>query len=82
MELVGLEANELGDWIESDSLMPPSRRAEIEALLQKNGRAYQLSLYGGTSHGFGVRANITDPKQKFGKEGAFLQAVRWFDNRL
>jgi hypothetical protein len=44
--------------------------------------AYQMSLYGGTSHGFAVRANVTDPEQKFAKETAFLQAVRWFDNWL
>ncbi|KAK1756320.1 protein AIM2 [Echria macrotheca] len=67
---------------ETDGLMPPARRAEIEAELAKAGQAYQLSLYSGTQHGFGVRVNVTDPLQKFGKEGAFLQAVRWFDNFL
>ncbi|KAI1505067.1 dienelactone hydrolase [Biscogniauxia marginata] len=64
---------------DGDDLMPPERRAQIEALLLDTGRAYTLSLYGGTLHGFGVRANISDPRQKFGKEQAFFQAVRWFD---
>ncbi|CAJ2509482.1 Uu.00g145080.m01.CDS01 [Anthostomella pinea] len=64
---------------DADSLMPPERRAQIEALLLDTGLAYTLSLYGGTQHGFGVRANISDPEQKFGKEQAFFQAVRWFD---
>lgn len=59
--------------------MPPARRAQIEALLQATTQEYQVSLYGGTDHGFGVRANISDPRQKFGKEAAFYQAVRWFD---
>lgn len=59
--------------------MPPERRHEIETLLQATGQAYSLALYGGTEHGFGVRANVSDPKQKFGKEEAFFQAVRWFD---
>lgn len=67
---------------ETDSMMSPARRAEIEALLQKTGQAYQVSLYSGTNHGFGVRANVSVPAQKFGKEEAFLQAVRWFDNFL
>ncbi|KAK1768029.1 alpha/beta-hydrolase [Phialemonium atrogriseum] len=64
---------------ETDSMMSPERRGEIEALLLKAGVPYQFALYSGTSHGFGVRANISDPQQKFGKESAFLQAVRWFD---
>lgn len=68
-----------GVRVENDSMMSPERRAEIEALLAKTGKAFQLSLYGGTSHGFGVRANISDPEQKFGKESAFFQAIRWFD---
>ncbi|KAK3322749.1 dienelactone hydrolase [Apodospora peruviana] len=67
---------------ESDSMMPPARRSEIEALLATAKQPYQVNLYSGTSHGFGVRANVSDPVQKFGKESAFLQAVRWFDNFL
>ena len=67
---------------EVDSMMSAARRAEIEALLAKTAQPYQISLYSGTSHGFGVRANISVPVQKIGKEEAFLQAVRWFDNFL
>lgn len=59
--------------------MDPARRSQIEALLQQTKKTYQVSLYSGTSHGFGVRANVSDPVQKFGKETAFLQAVRWFE---
>lgn len=64
---------------DSDTMMPPARRSTIEALLLNTTQAYTLSLYGSVSHGFGVRANISDPRQKFGKEQAFFQAVRWFD---
>ncbi|GKT40510.1 hydrolase tropI [Colletotrichum spaethianum] len=64
---------------ETDSLMPATRRAEIEALLGQTGQPFSIALYGGTSHGFAVRANISDPRQKFGKEEAFFQAVRFFD---
>jgi hypothetical protein len=38
-----------------------------------------MTLYSGTQHGFSVRGNITDKKERLGKEGAFLQAIRWFD---
>ncbi|KAH8912137.1 alpha/beta-hydrolase [Coniochaeta sp. PMI_546] len=64
---------------ETDSLMPPARRGQIEALLANTTQPYQVSLYSGTQHGFGVRANVSDPEQKFGKESAFFQAVRWFE---
>ncbi|KAI1108735.1 dienelactone hydrolase [Nemania sp. NC0429] len=67
---------------DGDSMMPPARRSLIEALLLNTTQPYSLSLYGSVSHGFGVRANVTDPRQKFGKEQAFFQAVRWFDSWL
>lgn len=63
---------------EMDGLMPAERRHEIETLLQSSGVEYQMSLYSGTFHGFGVRADVSDPRQKFAKESAFLQAVMWF----
>lgn len=63
---------------ETDSMMPAARRTEITSLLQQSGKEYSFAVYGGTSHGFGVRVNGTDPRQKFAKEEAFLQAVRWF----
>ena len=72
-----ISANE--PYPETDELLGPERRTEIETLLGAAEPAYQMSLYGGTAHGFAVRANISDPQQKFGKESAFLQAVRWFD---
>ena len=56
-----------------------ARRSLIEAMLANTSQPYQVNLYGGTSHGFGVRANVSDPEQKFGKEAAFYQAVRWFN---
>ncbi|KAI1339859.1 dienelactone hydrolase [Xylariaceae sp. FL0016] len=64
---------------DGDDMMPPERRSQIEALLLNTTRPYSFALYGGTEHGFGVRANVSDPKQKFGKEEAFFQAVRWFE---
>jgi dienelactone hydrolase len=59
--------------------MSSERRHAIEEQLQTTGQPYSLALYSGTQHGFGVRANISDLEQKFGKEQAFFQAVRWFD---
>ena len=64
---------------EIDTMMPPARRLEIEGLLANNvTQPYQVNLYGGAAHGFGVRGDVSDPEQKFAKEAAFYQAVRWF----
>ena len=67
---------------ENDSMLDAARRSQVETLLAGTKIPYQVSLYSGTSHGFGVRANVSVPVQKFGKEEAFLQAVRWFDQWL
>lgn len=69
-------------YAEDDSMLLPARRTEIEALLLPTNQFYSAALYSGTHHGFAVRGDITDIQQKEGKEEAFLQAVRWFDNRL
>ena len=59
--------------------MLPERRLEIENLLGESLKPFQVSLYSGTRHGFGTRGNISNPEERFGKEEAFFQAVRWFD---
>lgn len=63
---------------EFDDLMPPELRLHLEELLSATPQEFSVSLYSGTEHGFGVRANVSVPIQKFGKEEAFYQAVKWF----
>ncbi|KAL2278245.1 hypothetical protein FJTKL_14521 [Diaporthe vaccinii] len=63
---------------EIDTLFEPARRFEVESLLNQTAYPYQVALYSGTFHGFGTRANISIPEQRFAKEEAFFQAVRWF----
>lgn len=65
---------------ETDELFPAEQRREVEDLLLATQEPYQTSLYSGTFHGFGTRANISDPEQKFAKETAFYQAVIWFNS--
>uniref|UniRef100_A0A8H7TQ34 Zn(2)-C6 fungal-type domain-containing protein n=1 Tax=Bionectria ochroleuca TaxID=29856 RepID=A0A8H7TQ34_BIOOC len=60
---------------ETDDAMPVERRHEIEEQLLKTEQTYSMSLYSGTMHGFGVRANVSDPDQRFAKEAAFFQAA-------
>lgn len=63
---------------EDDNLMPPATRSMLESLLGNTSLPYQLNLYSGVAHGFGVRANVSDVQGKFAKEQAFLQAVNFF----
>lgn len=49
--------------------------AEIKA-------TYQITVFGGMSHGFSGRGDMKDPKQKFAKEQAFHQAIAWFREYL
>ncbi|KAM5341957.1 hypothetical protein ACJ41O_014988 [Fusarium nematophilum] len=64
---------------EHDPLFEPERRLEVERLLGQTPQPFQVSVYSGTAHGFGTRGNVSIPEQKFGKEEAFFQAVRWFN---
>lgn len=64
---------------EVDQTMPKEKRHETEDILQKLGHPYQLALYGHVVHGFAVRCDLKDRRQKFAKESAGFQAIRWFD---
>ena len=72
---------------EIDEIFPADKRHESEVILKELSEgpkklAYQLSLYSAVSHGFAVRADVSDKRQKFAKEQAFIQAVQWFDHFL
>ncbi|KAK4034413.1 dienelactone hydrolase family-domain-containing protein, partial [Parachaetomium inaequale] len=62
-----------------DTLFGADARFAAEKGLLETGEVYQVNLYAGTEHGFGVRVDLGDAQQKYAKEEAFLQAVRWFD---
>ncbi|KAJ5169867.1 Dienelactone hydrolase family protein [Penicillium coprophilum] len=67
---------------EIDSIFTTQLRHESEEILIKAGQPWQINLFSGVSHGFGVRADLSDPKQKWAKEQAFCQAVAWFNQYL
>lgn len=64
---------------ELDAAFNSTGRHNAESILQRKNATYQLNLYSGAPHGFGVRVDLSVPRQKFAKESAFFQAVRWFD---
>lgn len=63
-----------------DRSSTPENRTNIEAIFQSDNKTYQTTLYANAEHGFAVRTNLTDKKKAFAQEGAYLQAVRWFDS--
>jgi dienelactone hydrolase len=67
---------------ETDAIFPPEKRHASEAILQKTGQPYQVTLYSGVKHGFAVRCDPKIKQERFAKAQAFLQAVTWFDEWL
>ncbi|KAJ5138328.1 uncharacterized protein N7515_003176 [Penicillium bovifimosum] len=67
---------------EVDSIFTTQLRHESEDTLIKAAQPWQINLFSGVSHGFAVRADLSDPKQKWAKEQAFCQAVGWFNQYL
>ncbi|KAJ7680592.1 dienelactone hydrolase [Mycena polygramma] len=43
---------------------------------------YKREFFDGCRHGFAVRGDMSDPKVKAGKEGAFKSCVEWFSKYL
>jgi dienelactone hydrolase len=64
---------------EIDNIFSVEKRRETEHILAAHTVPYQISLYGGTEHGFGVKGDLSHRKARFAKEQAFLQAVMWLD---
>ncbi|KAJ7167880.1 Alpha/Beta hydrolase protein [Mycena filopes] len=72
---------------EDDMGLTPARMAEIEALYAGRKDSadfveYEIETYKGTAHGFAARPNLAFPDVKEGFEGAFKQAVKWFEKTL
>ena len=68
--------------IEIDQIFTTELRHKSEGILIKTGQPWQINLYGGVSHGFAVRADLSNKNFKFAKEQAFCQAVTWFNQYL
>ena len=66
----------------NDFVFTNAKRHESEDILDKVGQPWQLNTYSHVEHGFSVRCNLEDPRQKFAKESAFFQAVAWFDEYI
>lgn len=57
-------------------------RHKSEEILIKTGQPFQINLFSGVEHGFGIRGDPAVKVQKFAKEQAFSQAIIWFNEYL
>lgn len=72
----------MGNYQENDEIFTKELRQKTETKLAETKATYQINLFGGMEHGFAVRGDMKDPKQKFAKEQAFYQAIAWFREYL
>jgi dienelactone hydrolase len=67
---------------EIDQIFTTELRHKSEEILIKTGQNWQINLYSGVTHGFAVRADLSNKHHKFAKEQTFCQAVNWFNQYL
>jgi len=63
---------------EVDSQLPIEAQAQADEILAEFAPGYKRTYWDGCTHGFAVRGDMSDPKVKAGKEGAFNATVLWF----
>ncbi|KAK0457850.1 dienelactone hydrolase endo-1,3,1,4-beta-D-glucanase [Desarmillaria tabescens] len=65
-----------------DQMFPKEIHEKTDELFAKFSPGYKREYWEGCTHGFAVRGDISDPKVKAGKEGAFKAAAQWFRSYL
>ncbi|KAH9933399.1 alpha/beta-hydrolase [Fomitopsis serialis] len=61
---------------------PPDFQAKSDEIFKGFAPGYERTYWDGCTHGFAVRGDMSDPKVKAGKEGAFEAAVKFFKKHL
>lgn len=67
---------------QTDTIFTTELRHKSETILIGTKQPFQINLFSGVEHGFAMRADLSVPAQKFGREQAFLQAVAWFNEHF
>ncbi|KIK52828.1 hypothetical protein GYMLUDRAFT_265248 [Collybiopsis luxurians FD-317 M1] len=60
-----------------DSQFPLEAATQADKIFANFAPGYKREYFEGCTHGFAVRGDISDPKVKAGKEGAFKATVEW-----
>jgi hypothetical protein len=63
-------------------MFPLDVQAEADKIFEGFAPGYKREYFEGCTHGFAVRGDLSDPKVKAGKEGAFEATVKWFQAHL
>jgi len=68
----------------TDQQFPLEAQAKADEILGggKFAPGFHREYFEGCTHGFAVRGDLSDPKVKAGKEGAFVKSVEWFQKYL
>ncbi|KAJ7483300.1 dienelactone hydrolase endo-1,3,1,4-beta-D-glucanase [Mycena latifolia] len=61
----------------TDSQFPLEAQAQADKIFAGFAPGYKREYFDGCTHGFAVRGDLSDPKVKAGKEGAFTATVEW-----
>ncbi|KAJ7810459.1 dienelactone hydrolase endo-1,3,1,4-beta-D-glucanase [Mycena olivaceomarginata] len=61
-----------------DTQFPLEASAKADEIFAGFAPGYKREYFEGCTHGFAVRGDLSDPKVKAGKEGAFKATVDWF----
>lgn len=60
-----------------DERFPVAAAEKADVVFEGFNPGYKREHWEGCSHGFAVRGDLSDPKIKAGKEGAFKATVEW-----
>ncbi|KAK7047551.1 hypothetical protein VNI00_006319 [Paramarasmius palmivorus] len=60
-----------------DTQFPLEAQAKADEVFKGFAPGYKREYFDGCTHGFAVRGDLSDPKIKAGKEGAFKSTVEW-----
>ncbi|KAJ7505549.1 dienelactone hydrolase endo-1,3,1,4-beta-D-glucanase [Mycena galericulata] len=61
-----------------DTQFPIEAQAKADEIFAGFAPGYKREYFEGCTHGFAVRGDLSNPKVKAGKEGAFKSTVEWF----
>ncbi|KZT70800.1 alpha/beta-hydrolase [Daedalea quercina L-15889] len=67
---------------EVDPMFPPDLQAKSDEIFKGFAPGYERTYWDGCTHGFAVRGDISDPKVKAGKEGAFEATVKFYQKHF
>ncbi|GJJ11189.1 hypothetical protein Clacol_005421 [Clathrus columnatus] len=67
---------------EEDGQYPVESQKIGDTIFAALGDNYKRAYFPGTSHGFAVRGDLSNPQVKAGNEGALKEAVSWFKKHL